>query len=575
VGVVAGIPRWHARGQGFKSPQLHRAQRFPRSPAQGRLPENCQSLTISDWQSTLSADRLSRLGSFPHPRSIVRTSYTEAQGRPCGRPPEAVALALAATPWPPGTCLTDTRAAAIAGRLAQLRTRRPALHAVAPDEQGRHEWPPNPPGGAELQPLRLVACLLRSRVQRTGTAGYDSGAMRPLIELAARNFRSLREVEVPLQPVNVLVGPNNSGKSTFLDLIGFLGDSVRTDLIPALSRRGGYDRLRFRGKSSGRVEIHVKANVTAYSSLSAPDEYSLMFRESKLSRRPRSYIIRDEEFKFKRTKGRGRRITVDGADVTVSDISEAGPTVTDSHTIGLQKESLGLATLPRLSDKEGGREIRRVAELFATFRIFDIDVNAARLPSPMGTNELEEDASNLAAFLFYLRGETDRFDELEEDACAMIPGLESIEFESVGGPTDAVAVRLREKGLSGLTDLADASYGSIRILALLALLYDPAPPKLTCVEEIDHGLHPYLFDRLVERVREASDHTQFLIATHSPALVNRLKPDELIVCERGTDGASRIPAIDSRDVRRLEDDFEGGFGLGELWFAGTLGGVPE
>jgi hypothetical protein len=45
VVAVVGIPRWHARGQGFKSPQLHQAQRHSRSPAQGRLPEICQSLT--------------------------------------------------------------------------------------------------------------------------------------------------------------------------------------------------------------------------------------------------------------------------------------------------------------------------------------------------------------------------------------------------------------------------------------------------------------------------------------------------------------------------------------------------
>ncbi len=399
--------------------------------------------------------------------------------------------------------------------------------------------------------------------------------MRPLIEVTARNFRSLREVQVELHPVSVMVGPNSSGKSNFLDLVAFLGDSVRTDLEPALSKRGGYRRVRFRGKSSGSVQIQVKANVTAYSSLTAPDEYSLAFwrRITRSSGGERSYLVRNEEFKFKRTKGRGRRIAVSGGDVRVFDERAAGEEST--RTIGLQRESLGLATLPKLSDREGGREIRRVAELFATFRVFDVDVRAARQPSPMESTELEEDASNLAAFLYYLRERDGSFQDLEQDACAMIPGLQAIEFESVGGPTEAVAVRLRESGLSGQTDLSDASYGTIRVLALLALLYDPDPPQLTCVEEIDHGLHPYLFDRLVERVREASERTQFLIATHSPALVNRLEPDELIVCERASDGASRIPAIDSHDVRRMEKELEGRIGLGELWFAGSLGGVPE
>jgi predicted ATPase len=133
---------------------------------------------------------------------------------------------------------------------------------------------------------------------------------------------------------------------------------------------------------------------------------------------------------------------------------------------------------------------------------------------------------------------------------------------------------LVDRNLRGATPLADASFGTIRALALLAMLYDPDPPLLTCVEEIDHGLHPHVFDRLVELLRIASRRTQFLIATHSPALVNRLNPSELIVCERdeGT-GLARIPAIDPRLVENAyESD---GYGLGELWFSGTLGGVPR
>ncbi len=115
----------------------------------------------------------------------------------------------------------------------------------------------------------------------------------------------------------------------------------------------------------------------------------------------------------------------------------------------------------------------------------------------------------------------------------MIPGLTKIHFRPIGGASEAVAVELEEEALRGRTPLADASYGSIRALALLAMLYDPAPPLLTCVEEIDHGLHPYVFDRLIERLREASERTQLLVVTHSPALVNRSTRRSLS-CASGT-----------------------------------------
>ena len=404
--------------------------------------------------------------------------------------------------------------------------------------------------------------------------------MSALLRVHVENFRSLRDVTVPLGPLNVLVGPNAAGKTNFLDVIDFLGDSVRSDLRPAFDVRGGFDRVRFRGKTSGQIKIEIQANVTKNSSRNAPDVYELQISLGRLVQRrnnqpERRVLIRNESFKFKRTAGAGRRITIAGGKVQV--IDERAGAVQQKIQFGLDSESLGLATLPRLSDNEGGAAIRAIAQLFATFRVFDVDVHAARLPSgesPPGI--LQSDAGNLASFLYWLQEmDGERFDELQEDAREFVPGLEAIEFAEIGGPSKAISLQLVEKGLRDKTDLADASFGTIRALAILALLYDPYPPPLTCVEEVDHGLHPYVFDRLVERLREASQRSQLLIATHSPALVNRLHPSELIVVERDDDGSTRMPAIPSQDVAAIEKAAGNELGLGEIWFAGTLGGVPD
>jgi len=64
VGVVVGIPGWHARGQGFKSPQLHQAKYLSRSPAAGRLSADCQQVTSCDGCNTLSVDRSGDFGPF-------------------------------------------------------------------------------------------------------------------------------------------------------------------------------------------------------------------------------------------------------------------------------------------------------------------------------------------------------------------------------------------------------------------------------------------------------------------------------------------------------------------------------
>lgn len=398
--------------------------------------------------------------------------------------------------------------------------------------------------------------------------------MPALVKLATKNFRSLRDVDVDLGDFNVLVGPNASGKSNLLDLIRFIGDSVRTDLGPAIDLRGGFDEICFRAAKPRRIHIRVLTNVTSYSSPNALDDYQLTFWIGKAAKASTRYLVRDESFKFKRTKTRGRRITIDGSKVEVVDEGSGGKERSESRAL-LRADSLGLSTLPRLSDEAGGTQIREIAELFSSFRVYDIDVADARRPASVTSDtRLAADASNLAAFLLRLRNDQEQFARLIDDARAFVPGLRDLHFVSIGGPDEAVAIEIEEEKLPGRTSLSNASFGTIRALALLALLYDPNPPRLTCVEEIDHGLHPYVFDRLTDRLREAAARTQLIIATHSPAFVNRLEPGELIVCERDSEtGGSAIPAITGEQVEKVAARAE--LGLGELWFSGTLGGVPE
>jgi len=395
----------------------------------------------------------------------------------------------------------------------------------------------------------------------------------PLLKLSAENFLSLRKVELDLGPVNVLVGPNNAGKSNLLEVVALLGELVEDDLSRTLERRGGFDRLYFHGQTAGPIRLGIEAAVTTHSSSTARDVYTLTLSKLRVGPRrsseARTFVRRWESFRFKRFSGPGRRITVQGGSVHFTGDRQ--------ETLGLRTDSLALATLPRLPASQGGEEISRIADLFSTFRVFDVDAARVRQPQAWGERDrLRSDGANLAGFLEWLQlTHPQVFQELIDDAKTIVPGLTEVSFERSGGESLATNVMISERGLVRSTPLSYASYGTIRSLAMLALLHDPNPPLLTCIEELDRGLHPHVFDRLVERMRIASGKTQFLIATHSPALVNRLKWNELIVCERGADGSSLIPAISPDRVRRLAQAAEGELGLGEIWFTGALGGVPE
>ena len=210
-----------------------------------------------------------------------------------------------------------------------------------------------------------------------------------------------------------------------------------------------------------------------------------------------------------------------------------------------------------------------------TCACLDPNVELARRPGRSGHHEhLLSDAANLASVLTWMSSEaSDVIAALQDDVRAILPGFVAFKFNQGETGSDTVRVDIQEQGLRDATPLSRASFGTVRAIALLTMLRDPMPPRLTCLEEIDHGLHPYALDVIVERLRDASSRSQIIVATHSPALVNRLEAAELVVFERDAqDGCTRIVQRDPDEVAEMQA--ASGYGLGELWFSGTLGGVP-
>jgi len=218
--------------------------------------------------------------------------------------------------------------------------------------------------------------------------------------------------------------------------------------------------------------------------------------------------------------------------------------------------------------------IRSFTEFLSRILVFEPDVSAARQPAREYGATITQDASNLADALNRIRmRDPDSWKLLTQELARCLPGLQSVQLVPVGGAAKAVSVQLRERGVAAPIDLADVSYGTVRLLALLAALHEPDPPPFMAIEEIDHGLHPYAMDVLLDRLRAASRRTQILAATHSPTLVNRLRPEEIIICDRDPEtGASLVPAASHDEITRAVHASD--WGPGELWFSGVIRGVP-
>ncbi|MEU1786219.1 AAA family ATPase [Streptomyces sparsogenes] len=400
-----------------------------------------------------------------------------------------------------------------------------------------------------------------------------------ILGLTVRNFRTLTDTKLPLGPLTVMVGPNASGKSNVLHALEFLGDVSRKGIEPALEERGGFDVLAFRGgrKPVSRITVGIEGIWSDCATEEAPDRYELSVSRTRLPEgsRERYSVYRGERFTQHPAEGAETSVELTSGSLTVSSALEAdgegGSVNVGRMASALHQERL----LPLAEDSPSAVAVGAVRRHLSEIRVFDPDVRKAR--QPWGISEsgryLESDASNLADFLRGLKEDGgDAWELLLEDVRTVVPQIRDIHLVT---PPDFVsyrtAVELEEEGLRGRTRLTDASWGTVRILCMLAIFHDPNPPLLTCIEEIDHGIHPHALSLLAGRLREASTRSQFLVTTHSPVFVNELEPEEFVVCERRRSGASLIPARRPEDTRRVieKSEYEP---MGDLWYSGALGG---
>jgi len=89
-------------------------------------------------------------------------------------------------------------------------------------------------------------------------------------------------------------------------------------------------------------------------------------------------------------------------------------------------------------------------------------------------------------------------------------------------------------------------------------------------EELENYIHPRLLELMVDIIRNAAERTQILLTTHSPYLVDLLTPEELYIVEK-KEGRTQVKRAAER--KKIHDALQES-GLGEMWYSGSLGGVP-
>lgn len=379
--------------------------------------------------------------------------------------------------------------------------------------------------------------------------------------LNVRNYRALRDVTLKeLTPLTVLLGPNGSGKSTIIDVFAFLSECFTDGIRKAWDRRGRFRELRSRD-SEGPIVVELKYRERPKTPLityrleldedggrPAVSHEFLRWTRGGSSGRPFNFM----EYR----RGRGEVIAGEAPEKTDRRVARelAGPDVLAVSTLGM------LAENPR---------VIALREFVSSWHLSYLTADAARGNPEAGVEEqLSSTGANLANVIQYLYEQhPDRLREIFNVLRRRVPRVENAEATALADGRLVLRIKDAPFGVPVLSRFA--SDGTLKMLAYLTLLHDPAPPRLIGVEEPENFLHPRLLPELTDECRAASERTQLLVTTHSPFFLNAARSREVRVLWRDRQGYTQVQRVS--DIEGIDDFIEEGATLGDLWMEGQFG----
>ncbi len=371
-----------------------------------------------------------------------------------------------------------------------------------------------------------------------------------------RNYKSIGYCDARLGPLVYLVGANGSGKSNFLDSLHLVRDALSGSLDNALNERGGLSEVRRR--SSGhpthfgiRLEFLLKSGQRGH----------YAFNIGALA--GRGYEVQAEECVIEGV-GKGPFFQIDRGELRASS-EPTFPAVT--------ADRLALVAASGLT------AFRPVFDALTAMGFYNLNPKLMReLQKPQEGRLLKPVGENIASVISHLAyAAPEQLDVIQEYLQTVVPMVQGVERKQIG-PMETLEFR---------QDMAGARYpwrflaqnmsdGTLRALGVLAALFQgnrDYSPTLVGIEGPETALHPAASAALREALTRASTHTQVIVTSHSPDLLDdrSLSPDSLLaVVSEG--GETRIASLDeaSRDAIRQQL-----FSAGELLRLNQLAPNPS
>jgi predicted ATPase len=375
---------------------------------------------------------------------------------------------------------------------------------------------------------------------------------------------------IGLTPLNVLIGPNGSGKSNFIEALELL-HTTPSSFAGAIREGDGAQEWLWKGNGAEGV---ATLEALIHGAKNHPRIPDLRYRLGFTAVGPRTEIVDEVIEEIEKRKP-------DLPDVLFYYRYSSGRPVINKRDANrpsqknryLERHYLkpDESVLAQIKEPRLYPELAWLGDRFSriqTFREWSFGrYSPLRQPQPgnQPNEELLPNALNLGLMLNQLE-HTDRWRDFNSLLSRFLPRYERF---STLIQSNRVQFFLHERGLKPIPAMR-LSDGTIRFMAILALLLSPTPPPLVCIEEPELGLHPDALSLLAELMVEASEHTQLVVTTHSDALVSAFTEQVDSVLVSDYLGGTVLRRVDSEKLSYWLERYR----LGEIWRIGEIGGNP-
>jgi predicted ATPase len=350
--------------------------------------------------------------------------------------------------------------------------------------------------------------------------------------LAIRNYRSLRNLVIPLDQLNLITGANGSGKSSLYRALRLLAETAQGGVVASLAREGGFDSTLWAGPESFAASVkrgeHAVEGTVRKQRINlglgfAGDDFGYAID---LGLPPPSLSAFSGDPQIKReciwagATLRPASLLVDRHSAIVRGKDEDGEWRTLSSGVPAFDSMFTWCADPLRAP-----ELLQMRETIRSWRFYDhfrTDAGAPARQLQVGTYTpvLGHDGADLAAALQTIReiGDTDALDAAIDDA---FPGC-SVNIDVGRGGFE---LTMQQHGLLRPLRAAELSDGTLRYLLWIAALLTPRPPQLLVLNEPETSLHPDLLPALGRLIRNAALHSQLIVVSHAMRLIATLEED--------------------------------------------------